>query len=118
MALDKIDYYNERRQDVNKLAPLPIWDRYTHHLAQMKQRDENSLLDIYASNAPSIYAGMKKQDKQALVSAILLARHQRLDRLLEMFTQSNIIDFIIIKFPAWIISDAIYNHQERKTQNV
>lgn len=118
MAQDAIDYYNERRQNTEKLAPLTIWDRYTHHLAQMKQRDENSLIDIYASNAPSIYAGMKKQDAQALQSAILLSRHQRLARLLEMFQQSNIIDFIIIKFPAWIISDALYRREERRTTNV
>jgi len=117
MGKIKIDYYNDNRAGKENLAPLQIWDRYTHHLAPMLERDQNSLLDIFAEHSATIYHGLKTQNKKATESAIRLAQHQRLERLLDMLDNSNPLDFYFIKLPAWWLSDLLYRRQERRIQN-
>jgi len=118
MAKNNIDYYHDTRQNKDKVAPLDVWDRFAEHLQRMQELQSGSYLEPFAESCQAIYKGLQTIDKEAQKQSIILARHERIEQLWEMYHHSNPIDFWLIKFPAWSISNFIHKIQERKQYHV
>jgi len=118
MAKSTFDWNNDKRNNAHTVAPLTDFDEMASKAQQVLALSETSCLPVFLHNASAIYARLEDQGKEAKQSAILLARHERLAHLLQMWETANPIDFYLLKFPAWWLSDRLQRYQERRQHNV
>lgn len=101
--------------DKNKFVTLedlqPLADQ---HLEFMQARHELEPLTMFAKHSSIIYRRLKTDSREAIKSAVNLARTERLHMLIDMFSNSNVVDFMLIKWPAWWANDRIERRKERK----
>lgn len=84
------------------------------HLEFMQARHELEPLTMFAKHSSVIYRRLKTDSREAIKSAVNLARTERLHMLIDMFSNSNVVDFMLIKWPAWWANDRIERRKERK----
>jgi hypothetical protein len=95
-----------------KLEDLqPLADQ---HLEFMQARHELEPLTMFAKHSSVIYRRLKTDSLEATKAAVNLARTERLHVLIDMFNNSNVVDFMLIKWPAWWANDKIERRKERK----
>lgn len=113
-----INYEKDERPNKEGLVPLEAFQELAdNHLQFMLDRDANEPLRVLAANAEAIYRGIKTNGMEAQRAAVKLARAERLQQLMAMFESSNVVDFMLIKWPAWWANDKIERRKERRILN-
>lgn len=118
MAKSKFNWIDDTRRSPETLASLEDWDEMASMMPQVLAMSEQSCIPLFVENASTIYDILETQGIEARRSAVLLQRHDRLSKLLDMFQSSNIIDFYFIKWPAWLLSEWLHRREERKMNHV
>lgn len=104
----------DTRKDAAGLASLEDWDEIASHARKIVEMSNNSAIPSFVEHSSTIWELVGIASIRNATDAIRLLRIQRLAQLWEMWENSNKIDFFFIKWPAWLISEAIQRKAERR----
>ena len=118
MAKQSFNWVVESRTNIENFAPLESWDGMASKVETVIETASKSAIPVFVENASTIYGLLESQAREARKAAIMLQRHLRLTKLIDLHESSNVIDFYIIKFPAWLCSEWLHRREERKQEHV
>src|SRR5690349_14883045 len=118
MAKNTFDWQHDKRPQGFDQATFEDWDEVAQFVPQVLENAKQSCIPLFCERATTIYGMMADQSIEARKSAILLARHERLTKLVDLWQASNIFDFYLLKYPAWLLSEWLHRKAERKQGHV